>query len=95
MGGGSGGIGEGHNQPGLGRTVHEGVESGRSQGGTRSRRGNVETQSSARKEAHGNIEGGSHVGEALSDIMGMSDGDGADGGSSGQRAGGTGRHCLI
>lgn len=59
----------------------KGGDGRRSQGGTSKRRCQAGTQATAMTEAHTAVEGGrSHAGEALNDIMGTSDGDGANGG---------------
>lgn len=81
--GGGRGSGREQTQSGANNTVHAEVKGGSSQKGTRRMSGNVGTQSPARKEAHRSVDGGrKHGREALFNIIGTSDGDGADGGGS-------------
>ncbi len=57
-----------------------GVEGGRSQGGARSRRRQVEMQRPARMATHGGVDGGrSHGGDGAVDTRGPTDGDDAGG----------------
>lgn len=60
------------------RTVHGGVEGGRSQAGAGSRRSQMVVQNPDRTKPQGRVERGrSHDGDMADDTLGTTDGDGA------------------